>query len=62
MNKREEQMTDVERCPLCQKAVQPDICSVLSHSGPTGEPLACGYPPDHDGVHSWATLPTWARA
>lgn len=35
------------------------ICSVVSHSGPNGEPLACGYSPRHEGPHSWATLPTF---
>lgn len=35
------------------------ICGVISHSGPNREPLACAYAPDHDGAHSWATLPTF---
>jgi hypothetical protein len=37
------------------------ICSVVSNSGPDGEPLACGFPEGHDGAHSWATLPTFTR-
>ncbi len=36
-----------------------NICGVVSHSGPNGEPLACGYPADHEGTHSWADLPTF---
>jgi hypothetical protein len=36
-------------------------CSVLSNSGPNGEPLRCGYKPAHKGAHSWATLPTFVR-
>lgn len=35
------------------------ICGVVSHSGPGGEPLACGYTPSHTGQHSWASLPTF---
>lgn len=35
------------------------ICGIISHSGPNGEPLACAYAPGHEGVHSWATLPTF---
>ena len=36
----------------------PDICGVVSASGPNGEPLACGYGPAHEGKHSWASLPS----
>lgn len=35
------------------------MCGIVSMSGPNGEPLACAYPPNHDGDHSWATLPTF---
>jgi hypothetical protein len=35
------------------------MCGIISHSGPHGEPLACGYQLYHDGAHSWATLPTF---
>ncbi len=35
------------------------ICGTISASGPNGEPLACAYAPNHDGAHSWATLPTF---
>jgi hypothetical protein len=35
------------------------MCCVVSHSGPNGEPLACGYARGHQGAHSWATLPTF---
>ena len=38
------------------------LCAVVSASGPNGEPLACGYEPDHDGPHSWASLPTFTRS
>ncbi len=55
----EQTRADEPRCALCGKAVHPAICMVVSYSGPNGEPLACGYPPHHEGVHSWATLPTW---
>jgi len=37
------------------------VCGVVSMSGPNGEPLACGYWPDHDGAHSWSTLPTFTE-
>jgi hypothetical protein len=35
------------------------ICGCISLSGPNREPLACGYDVNHDGDHSWATLPTF---
>ncbi len=35
------------------------MCGCVSMSGPNREPLACAYPPGHDGDHSWATLPTF---
>ncbi len=35
------------------------MCGIVSMSGPNREPLACAYPPEHDGDHSWATLPTF---
>jgi len=35
------------------------MCGCVSMSGPNREPLACVYPPCHDGDHSWATLPTF---
>jgi hypothetical protein len=39
---------------------RPDaICGVVCAGGPNGEPLACGYENGHEGVHSWASLPTW---
>lgn len=37
------------------------ICGMVSNSGPNREPLACGYVHDHDGPHSWSTLPTFTR-
>lgn len=37
----------------------PAICGVVSFSGPIGEPLACGFVPDHEGDHAWASQPTW---
>lgn len=41
-------------------ATRQAICGVVSLSGPNGEPLACGYPPDHlPAPHSWSALPTW---
>src|SRR5262249_10224645 len=36
-----------------------DICGVICPCGPKGEPIACGFLPDHDGPHSWARLPTF---
>jgi len=39
---------------------KPELCGVISHSGPNREPLACAYAPGHDGPHSWSTLPTFA--
>ena len=41
--------------------VKHEICGVISYSGPNGEPLACAYAPNHDGAHSWATLPTFPQ-
>jgi hypothetical protein len=38
------------------------ICGVVCECGPNGEPLACGFKPDHTGKHAWATLPTWGDA
>jgi hypothetical protein len=38
---------------------QERLCGVVSASGGKGEPLACGFLPDHDGPHSWASLPTF---
>ncbi len=35
------------------------ICGIVSLSGPSMEPLACGYLLHHDGPHAWATLPTF---
>jgi hypothetical protein len=40
-------------------AARDPLCGVASNSGPNGEPLACAYPNGHDGLHSWATLPTY---
>lgn len=37
----------------------PEICGVVSFSGPRGEPLACGFVPGHEGDHAWASQPTW---
>ena len=37
------------------------ICGVICAAGPNGEPLACAYDRDHEGVHSWASLPTFER-
>jgi hypothetical protein len=37
------------------------ICAVICDCGPNGEPLACAYAPEHDGVHSWASIPTWTK-
>jgi hypothetical protein len=37
----------------------PNICGVMSASGPEGEPLACAFEAGHDGGHSWASLPTF---
>lgn len=36
-----------------------NICGVISNSGINGAPLACAFSPEHAGVHSWATLPTF---
>jgi hypothetical protein len=39
------------------------MCGIVSHSGPCGEPLACGWPPHGtERAHSWATLPTFTEA
>lgn len=35
------------------------ICGMVCTCGPNLEPLACGYRRGHDGVHSWASLPTF---
>jgi len=35
------------------------MCCIPCNAGPNGEPLACAYPRDHLGDHSWATLPTF---
>lgn len=43
------------------EAMPPGICGVVSMSGPSGEPLACGYWPGHDGPHAWSTLPTYIQ-
>lgn len=64
--------TVYETCGHCQKLIalgqplypasQPIkafMCGIVSMSGPNREPLACAYPPGHDGDHSWATLPTF---
>lgn len=64
--------TIYETCARCQRLIaagQPlipvmeqakrIICGVVSMAGPHGEPLACAYPPGHEGDHSWATLPSW---
>lgn len=32
------------------------MCGIVSVCGPNGEPLACAYPPAHEGDHSWATI------
>ena len=37
------------------------LCGVICPCGPEGEPLACGYEPDHDGNHSWASIPTFVN-
>lgn len=53
------------QCALeyARKMLSPQaICGIVSNSGPYQEPLACGYPPGHEGHHSWATLPTWETA
>jgi hypothetical protein len=35
------------------------MCGIVANRGPNGESLACAYLIDHDGPHSWSTLPTW---
>ncbi len=35
---------------------QPPICGVTVSSS-WHEPVACAYKPDHDGPHSWASIP-----
>lgn len=35
------------------------ICGVICAAGRLGEPLACAWEPGHNGLHSWATLPTF---
>jgi hypothetical protein len=37
-------------------AEQPPICGVTVSSS-WHEPVACAYPPDHEGVHSWGSIP-----
>lgn len=37
------------------------ICGCVCTCGPNLEPLACAYLDEHDGPHSWATLPTFDR-
>lgn len=32
---------------------------ILPSATPTGDPVACAYFTDHDGPHSWASLPTY---
>lgn len=64
--------TEYQTCAHCQKlialgqplypATQPIkafMCGIVSMSGPNREPLACAYPPGHEGDHSWSTLPTF---
>lgn len=34
------------------------LCYVLWPGGPNGEQLACGFRRGHDGVHSWAWVPS----
>lgn len=41
--------------------MKPELCAIISYSGPNGEPLACGYRPGHDGTHAWGSLPTYAQ-
>lgn len=36
-------------------------CGVVCPCGPHGESLACGFSADHDGPHSWASLPTFTE-
>jgi len=35
---------------------EPPICGVTVSSS-WHEPVACAYPPDHEGPHSWASIP-----
>jgi hypothetical protein len=35
------------------------MCGIVCTCGPNLEPLACAYNDEHDGEHSWATLPTF---
>lgn len=44
---------------LREEIAKQRICGVVCNCGPEGEPLACGYPPLHDGNHSWASIPTF---
>lgn len=37
------------------------MCGLISPAGPSGEPLACAYSDGHEGVCSWATLPTFVQ-
>ena len=34
----------------------PPLCGVVIHSS-WHEPVACAYPPVHEGKHSWASIP-----
>jgi hypothetical protein len=54
-----EKAADMKRCLGCG-SLKPRLCGVVSNSGRLGEPLACAWEPDHNGPHSWATLPTFA--
>lgn len=38
-----------------------EICGAISNSGRCYEPLACAFQPNHEGAHSWATLPTFGK-
>lgn len=44
-----------------EEECKPFMCGIVSMSGLHGEPLACAYPPGHEGDHSWGTLPTFAK-
>src|SRR5215510_520663 len=46
--------------PCTVRDQAPEICGVICNCGPNGEPIACGFLPDHEGAHSWATLLTFA--
>ncbi len=36
----------------------PPLCGIVVGSS-WHEPIACAYPPDHDGPHSWASIPAF---